>query len=67
MKWWHKLKAFLTDVRSELGKATFPSWLEVRGTTLVVIVTGFIFAVFLWIVDLIVQQGVRGIMGFFTT
>jgi len=58
--------AFLGEVRSELRKTTWPAWKEVRGTTIVVIVTSFIFAVFLWVVDIFVSQVVRSIMDFFT-
>ena len=58
--------AFVGEVRTELRKTTWPSWKEVRGTTMVVIVTSFIFSVFLWMVDLVVRQFVGGIMDFFT-
>jgi preprotein translocase subunit SecE len=51
MDWLRRMRGFLTDVRGELRKTTWPSMLEVRGTTTVVIVTVFIFALFLWIVD----------------
>jgi preprotein translocase subunit SecE len=57
---------FFGEVRSELRKTTWPAWKEVRGTTIVVIVTSFIFAFFLWIVDIFVSQVVRSIMDFFT-
>ena len=66
MNWWKKLTTFLSEVRTELRKSTFPSWNEVRGTTVVVIVTSFIFAFFLWIVDIMVRRVVGGIMDFFT-
>ena len=57
---------FFGEVRTELRKTTWPAWKEVRGTTIVVIVTSFIFAFFLWIVDIFVCQVVRSIMTFFT-
>ena len=58
---------FLGEVRTELKKTTWPAAKEVRGTTVVVIGTSFIFAVFLWVVDILVRQVVGGIMGFFTS
>jgi len=58
---------FLGEVRTELKKTTWPPAKEVRGTTVVVIGTSFIFAVFLWVVDILVRQVVGGIMGFFTS
>ena len=51
MNWWTRARAFLIEVRSELKRTSWPTWLEVRGTTTVVIVTVFVFALFLWVVD----------------
>ena len=51
MNWWARARAFLAEVRTELKRTSFPSAKEVRGTTTVVIVTVFVFALFLWIVD----------------
>jgi len=45
------MRSFLTEVRGELKRTSFPSNQEVQGTTTVVIVTVFIFALFLWVVD----------------
>jgi preprotein translocase subunit SecE len=53
MGWLDKIRSFLGDVRGELKRTTFPSAQEVRGTTTVVIITVFIFAFFLWVVDTI--------------
>ena len=51
MGWYSTMQAFFSDVRSELKRTTFPSKKEVQGTTAVVIITVFLFAVYLWIVD----------------
>ena len=61
------MMTFLREVRIELKKTTWPSAKEVRGTTVVVIGTSFIFAIFLWVVDILVRQVVGGIMTFFTS
>ena len=58
MNWWSRLKTFFTEVRAELKRTSWPSWLEVRGTTTVVIVTVFVFALFLWVVDTILFKAV---------
>jgi len=47
-----RLKAFYADVRGEMKKVTWPSWKEVRGTTIVVLVTVAFFGVYFYIVDL---------------
>ena len=53
MNWWTRARTFLVEVRSELKRTSWPSWIEVRGTTIVVILTVFAFALFLGIVDTI--------------
>ena len=51
LNWIGRARAFLTDVRGELRRTTFPSTKEVQGTTAVVIITVFVFALYLYIVD----------------
>jgi preprotein translocase SecE subunit len=48
-----------------MRKVTFPSRDEVVGTTIVVVVTSAIFAVYLWMVDLLIQKGYVGILQVF--
>jgi preprotein translocase subunit SecE len=52
MGWLNRLRAFFDEIKGELKRTTWPSRKEVRGTTTVVIVTVFIFAVFLYVVDI---------------
>jgi len=54
---WAEGKEFLGETRSELKKVSFPTRDEVVSTTIVVIVTSFIFAVFLWAADLVILRG----------
>ena len=65
MNWWNKAKEFLGEVRSEMRKVTFPTRDEVVGTTIVVVVTSVIFAVYLWAADFLIQQGYVGIIKVF--
>ena len=51
MEWVNRTRGFLAEVRGELKRTTFPSKKEVQGTTAVVVITVFIFATYLWIVD----------------
>ena len=57
----NRLKSFFTqflpEVVAEMKKVTFPSRQEVIGTTGVVLVTSFIFAVYLGITDLVISRG----------
>lgn len=47
-------KSFFKDVRTEMRKVTTPSSKEVRATTLVVLVTVFLFAAYFYGVDKVV-------------
>jgi len=59
---WARGLGFLGEVRSEMRKVSFPSREEVIGTTIVVIVTSVIFAVYLWIADFLIQKGYVGLV-----
>lgn len=54
---WQRTKTFFGEVRSELKKVSFPSREEVIATTIVVIVTSFVFAIYLWAADMVIVRG----------
>jgi preprotein translocase subunit SecE len=49
--WPQRIKAFYTDVRTEMKKVTTPTRKEVQATTVVVIITVFLFGAYFWLVD----------------
>jgi preprotein translocase subunit SecE len=53
---------FIKDTRKELNNVSWPSRSEVTGTTFVVIAAVFFFGVFLYVVDLIVSNGMNYIL-----
>jgi preprotein translocase subunit SecE len=53
VNWWNKVRDFFESVWKELKRVSWPTRKEVYGTTLVVVVTILIFAVYLGIVDLV--------------
>ncbi len=57
MGWYQRLRTFLVEVWAELQKTTWPDRREVYGTTVVVIITVFICALFLYVVDKFLDQG----------
>ena len=57
--WWSRSRTFLTQVREELKRVTWPNRKEVYATTLVVILTSILFGVYLWSVDLVLSAAVR--------
>jgi preprotein translocase subunit SecE len=50
--WWARSRRFLSEVRNEMGRVTWPNRKEVYATTFVVILTSIFFGVYLWGVDL---------------
>jgi len=60
--WWQKATEFLSEVRAEMRKVTYPNRDEVVGTTIVVIITSFIFAVFLFLADQLIVMGYQGLV-----
>jgi len=59
MSWINKSKSFISETISETKKASFPAREELVSTTIVVLVTSAIFAVFLWVSDL----GINWVIG----
>jgi preprotein translocase subunit SecE len=57
--WPERIKAFYNDVRTEMKKVTWPARKEVQGTTTVVIITVFLFALFFWLVDLAISNSLE--------
>jgi preprotein translocase subunit SecE len=50
--WYDTSRGFLTEVRNEMRRVTWPSRKEVYATTLVVILTSAFFGIYLWGLDL---------------
>ena len=57
--WWNRGRTFLTEVRNELKRVTWPSQKEVVATTIMVIITSAFFGLFLWLVDLTLTAAVN--------
>jgi preprotein translocase subunit SecE len=65
MEWWNKSRTFFSEVVTEMKKVTFPSRDEVVGTTIVVIITSFVFAVFLYVADFAIVKAYEQILKVF--
>ena len=63
--WFGSSRSFLTEVRNELRRVTWPARREVYATTLVVILTSVFFGVYLWGLDLALQWSVNRVFQFF--
>ena len=58
-KLWHKAVTFGHEVRAEMQKVTWPTWTELKGQTLVVIIAVIIIAAFIGVVDLVLNGTIR--------
>jgi preprotein translocase subunit SecE len=65
MEWWNKSRTFFSEVVTEMRKVTFPSRDEVVGTTVVVIITSFVFALFLYVADFAIVKAYEQILKVF--
>ncbi|PYR63600.1 MAG: preprotein translocase subunit SecE [Acidobacteria bacterium] len=59
--WWDNGRTFLTEVRNEMRRVTWPSRKEVWATTIVVIITSAFFGLYLFGLDLILNAAVNWI------
>ena len=57
-----RIKGFLSDVRNEMRKVTFPSRKEVQATTMVVIITVILFGIYFFIIDQAIGSGVNWVL-----
>ena len=48
-------KKFLKEVRSEMAKVTWPNWLELKGSTILVIIVSIFFAIYIGLVDIVLS------------
>ena len=60
-----RMRLFLSEVRNELKRVTWPTQREVYATTIVVILVSLFFGVYLWLLDIGMDRIVRWIFGRF--
>lgn len=58
MSWTNQVREFVKDVRVEIAKVSWPTRVELRDSTIVVIATVLIVAGFIGVVDRILSIGV---------
>ena len=57
--WWQRTREFIQEVRNEMKRVTWPSQREVYATTVVVILTSVFFGLYLFAVDLGLNNAVQ--------
>ncbi len=64
-KWYKRVIPFLSEVKAEIKKVTWPSRNEVYSTTIVVIIAAIFFGFYLFFMDLIFSWVISQIKSFF--
>ena len=64
--WPERIKTFYNDVRTEMKKVNAPSFKDVRATTIVVIITVFLFGLYFWAVDNTIGSGINYLFKYLT-
>jgi preprotein translocase subunit SecE len=54
-----KIIGFFTDIVKEMKKVTWPKREELKESTMVVIATSLIFAIFVYAVDKVINEGLK--------
>ena len=64
--WPERVKNYVEGLRMEMRRVTWPSKKQVQATTVVVIITVFIFGLFFALVDTILNYGQNRLFNYFT-
>ena len=65
-QWPAQTKNYFEELQQEMRRVTWPSWKQVRATTLVVIVAVFAFAAYFFVVDELVGRLITKMFDTFT-
>jgi preprotein translocase subunit SecE len=64
--WPARTREYIDDVQAEMKRVTWPTWPQVRSTTLVVIVATFLLAGYFALVDGAVNWAINRLFSFFS-
>jgi len=57
-----KTQQFFSDVQFEMGKVSWPTWDELKGSTYVVITVSLLIGVFLFFIDIILSRTMNALL-----
>jgi len=60
-----QIKQYASEVRTETKRVTWPSMQEVYGTTVMVVLTTFLFGIYFYVCDQAFGQAVRRMLNYF--
>jgi preprotein translocase subunit SecE len=64
--WPVRTREYIDDVQAEMKRVTWPTWPQVRSTTLVVIFSTFLLSAYFFAVDAFVNSVITKIITFFS-
>ena len=64
--WPAKARDYVDELKAEMRRVTWPSWKQVRATTIVVIAAVFGFAAYFFVVDLAITRLITKVFDTFT-
>jgi preprotein translocase subunit SecE len=62
---WEEFRHYVADVRVEMKRVTWPGKQEIYGTTVMVILTTFLFGIYFYICDQVFSRTVASVLKFF--
>lgn len=66
MSWPARTKEYIDDVQAEMKRVTWPTWAQVRSTTMVVVVATFLLAAYFFTVDAVVNSIITRLINAFS-
>ena len=60
-----QIRDYMSDVRTEMKRVTWPSKQEIYGTTVMVLITTFLFGFYFWICDQAFRVTVSKVLQYF--
>ncbi|MGA2985934.1 MAG: preprotein translocase subunit SecE [Terriglobia bacterium] len=62
---WQQFEQYASEVKTETKRVTWPSMQEVYGTTVMVVLTTFLFGIYFYLCDLAFGRAVRSLLNHF--
>jgi len=62
---WTRLREYVSDVRIEMRRVTWPGKQEIYGTTVMVVITTFALGFYFWFCDQVFSRSVQKILQIF--
>jgi len=59
---WQQFEHYASEVKTETKRVTWPSMQEVYGTTVMVILTTFVFGIYFWVCDQAFQSAISHVL-----